>query len=129
MRYTLSGGHGERPVLSCAVANGTRALSGGADKKLRVWDLENHSVVGEPLLGHSGIITCIKAVPGIVDGGAFFFSGSVDMTIKKWQVKMNGQALVIATFMGHEGPVRCISLYDGDRKIASGGSDGVVKVN
>lgn len=122
-------GHAGLSVLSCAVANGTRALSGGADNKLRVWDLENHSIVGKPILGHSGSITCIKAARGVVDRCAVFFSGSTDMTIKKWQVAMDGSALVVATFMGHEGVVRCISLYDSDRRLASGGSDGVVKVN
>lgn len=128
VRYTLSGGHQGLSVLSCAVANGTRALSGGADNKLRVWDLENHALVGPPLSGHSGSITCIKAARGVVDRCAIFFSGSTDTTIKKWQVAMDGTALVLATFMGHEGPVRCISLYDNDSRIASGGADGAVKV-
>jgi WD40 repeat protein len=36
--------------------------------------------------------------------------------------------MVLATYMGHDGPVRSISLYDGDRKIASGGFDGAIKV-
>jgi WD40 repeat protein len=128
VRHTLSGGHEGTAVLSCAVANGTRALSGGANNTLRIWDLENHSLVGSPLLGHSGSVTCIKAAKGVVERCAIFFSASSDATIKKWQVSMEGTAMVLATYMGHDGPVRSISLYDGDRKIASGGFDGAIKV-
>ena len=57
--------------------------------------------------------------------GEFFASGSSDASVKIWDVRRKG---CIQTYTGHQGPLNVLRITPDGRWIATGGEDGVVKV-
>ena len=67
-------------VVTCVafLGDGARLASGGTDKSIRLWNLQDGSAAGE-LTGHADRVTCLAALP---DGR--LLSGSGDGTVKIW---------------------------------------------
>jgi WD40 repeat protein len=77
---------GQTPPLisvSCASMSrdGKRAVSGGADMKLRIWDLSDGTLIRE-LTGHSNTIWSVAVSPD----GKRALSGGMDGTMRLWSV-------------------------------------------
>src|SRR5258706_296185 len=101
----------------CYSPDGTRVVSGSYDKKIRIWDAESGTVIGEPLTGHTAGVNSVAYSPD----GRHIISGSSDSTIRIWDAE-TGTA-VGSPLVGHAGPV-CSVAYSPDRqRIASGSSD------
>lgn len=67
-------------------------VSGGADKTIRVWDLETRRLRGEPFIGHSQSVICLQFDPSEKED--IVLSGSSDCTIIVWRFS-TGQPLKI----------------------------------
>eukprot|EP00747_Dinoflagellata_sp_TGD_P185406 gnl/TRDRNA2_/TRDRNA2_41953_c0_seq1.p2 gnl/TRDRNA2_/TRDRNA2_41953_c0~~gnl/TRDRNA2_/TRDRNA2_41953_c0_seq1.p2 ORF type:complete len:111 (+),score=20.12 gnl/TRDRNA2_/TRDRNA2_41953_c0_seq1:206-538(+) len=83
-----------------------RALTGSADGTLRLWNLDESTLL-ETLRGHEDEIECLS-----VDWGSMkALSGSVDMTLKMWDLDRYSKEdpVCIATLEGHHGMVRCVA--------------------
>jgi len=116
--WDLEGGATLLPgAASSVAAAGDRAVTGGNDGVVRVWDLAS----GRELLhvqGHAGVVSAAVFHPG----GARFVTAGVDRAIHVWDA---GTGTKVRTLLGHAGPVRGLAILPGGRMLASAGSDGV----
>jgi WD40 repeat protein len=91
------------------------ALSGGADRMLRLWDTTTGRCL-RVFEGHQGNVTSVC----FSGGGCFVLSGSEDRTIKLWQ-RITGRCL--ATLEGHAGTVHSLCLAGHGRRLLSASAD------
>jgi len=74
-------GH-ERAVWSVAFSpDGTLALSGSADRTLRLWDVERRQPL-RVFKGHRGEVKCVAFLPQ----GGYALSGGFDSTVRLWNL-------------------------------------------
>ena len=70
-----------KPRLSVAFSpDGARVASGSEDITLRLWDVKTVAALGEPLRGHTEVVTSVAFSPD----GARIASGSWDNTLRLW---------------------------------------------
>jgi WD40 repeat protein len=119
-------GHSE-PVECVAISpNGQLGVSGGWDRTVRVWSLENGMLV-RTLTGHVGTVTH----PGVVHGVLFtadsrtVVSCGYDGTIRFWDVASGRQ---LRSLTGHIGAVTSIAISADGRRLISGGADRTIRV-
>ncbi len=119
-----------------------RIVSGGGDMTLRMWDAATGAAVGEPMVGHTGSVSCVAVVPGFtaVDGVTLvpprIISGSKDKSIRMWDAATGER--IGELVVGRANPVRCVAVVpestptDGATRvpqhIISGGYDTTVQM-
>ena len=108
--------HTQPPTAICVVNPGDRLLSISADS---AWTWSLHALRTIP--GHSGAVTSLAALP---DGPMQVLSGSVDTTIRRWNLE-NGQS--VAQF-GHGGPVQGVAIRKDGQRFASVSDNNTVKL-
>ncbi|MGO8796943.1 MAG: AAA family ATPase [Candidatus Sulfotelmatobacter sp.] len=112
MLRTLEGP--DRNVTRVSVTpDGRRAVSGGEDKTLRVWDLESGACL-RTLEGHLSSVTSVSVTPD----GRHAVSGSEDHTVRLWDLE-NGACLHVLD----GGSVDSVSVTPDGRRAVSGGKD------
>jgi len=99
--------------------DGKRAVSGGADTTLRVWDLESGECVGI-LEGHTGKVENVNITPD----GKRAVSGGEDKTLRVWDLE-RGECVGILE--GHTGKVESVSITPDGRRAVSGGEDSTLR--
>src|SRR5262249_48341708 len=110
-------GHSET-VLSAAFApDGKSILTGGADKKIHVWNPDDGKQIGV-IAGGGGVYR-------LQIGGGGMWSCSSDKTAKRH--KLADRALV-ATYSGHTDYVFSLAVNPATKKLATGSFDGEVKL-
>ncbi len=92
--------------------DGRRALSGSADKTLRLWDLETGACL-KILEGHTGRVESVALTPD----GRRALSGSYDKTLRLWDLD-TGACLKILE--GHTGSVESVAPTPDGRRALSG---------
>ncbi len=100
--------------------DGRRAVSGGSDNTLRVWDLESGQCL-RILEGHSQGVNSVSVTPD----GRRAVSGSWDKTLRVWDLE-SGQCL--RTLEGHSQWVNSVSMTPDGRWAVSGGWDKTLRV-
>ncbi len=144
---TLLGHSG--PVRCVALsADGGLLASGGADGTTKLWAIPSGRLLAT-LLGHTGGVYEV-ALSG---DGALLASVGADGTLKLWATPRSRlgessvavvaaplpaasvrggsggeQGRLLATLLGHTGPVRAVALSEDGRLVASGGYDGTVRL-
>jgi WD40 repeat protein len=109
------------PVLCLAVSpDGRRALSGSADKTVRLWDVASGQEVRR-FLGHTD---GVNAVAFSGDGKRAVSAGR-DRTVRVWNVETGAAVCVLR---GHTQAVLGAALDAGGRLAVSGGQDGTVRL-
>ena len=98
-------------------ADGRRAVSGGQDRTVRVWDLDTGHQQAE--LGHDSWVDAVA----ISADGRRAVSGSV--TVRVWDLDTGHQQ---AELSGHDGRVDAVAVSAEGRYAVSGGNDGTVRV-
>jgi len=101
-------------------ANGQRAVSGSADKTLKVWDLERGEAV-RTLEGHSSFLIAVA----VTADGKWAVSGSWDNTLKVWDLE-RGEA--VRTLEGHADRVLAMAVTADGKWAVSGSRDNTLKV-
>jgi len=94
--------------------------SGGADKSIRVWDLESGLEL-RALTGHQSWVRSLA----VSHNGELLASGSNDHTVKVWNVS---SGRLIVTLQGHSGVVEAVLFSSDGQRIISGGSDNTIRV-
>jgi serine/threonine protein kinase len=98
-------------------SDGRRAVSGGSDRTVRLWDL----VAGRCLLvleGHKDAVTSVAA------GSSVAVSGARDGTVRLWHLT-DGHGLGVLE--GHQGRVAAVALSEARARVLSAGEDHVVR--
>ena len=108
-------------VRSVAVtADGTRAVSGGHDGTVRVWDLATGQQQAA-LTGHDGVVWSVA----VTADGTRAVSGGDDGTVRVWDLATGQQQ---AALTGHDGAVWSVAVTADGTRAVSGGDDGTVRV-
>lgn len=108
-------GHGKGVTGVAMSALGAKAVSGGGDGEVRVWDL----LTGEcerALKDHLAPVTSIALTPD----GAKAVTGSEDKTVRVWDLRSMRRAAVLE---GHTAPVRGVAITPSGRRAVSVGAD------
>jgi hypothetical protein len=119
LEQIFAGHHGL--VLSVAITgDGTRAVSGGYDGTVRVWDLATGQQQAE-LTGHSGQVYAVA----ITVDGTRAVSGGEDGAVLVWDLATGHQETELT---GHSGPVSAVAVTADGTWVISGDIDGTVRV-
>jgi WD40 repeat protein len=102
-------------------AIGATVASAGIDKSIKVWDVPNDRLRGEPLRRHTGPVYAIA----FSADQRYLASAGWDGVIRLWDV---GSLTEKATMIGHEGDVGSLAFTDCGQMLASGGQDGTVRL-
>jgi WD40 repeat protein len=102
------------------------AVSGSADRTVRVWDLTVGQPLGNPLTGHTDTVRAVACM--VLDGRPVAVSGSADATVRVWDLA-DGQP-VARPLTGHTDTVRAVAcmVLDGRPVAVTGSADRTVRV-
>jgi WD40 repeat protein len=114
-------GHQGRVNGAAVSADGSRALSGGQDRSVRLWDVAGGATLLR--LDHDGPVTCV----GMTPDGQLGISGSLDRTVRVWDLRPD-RSLGVHRLEGHTGPVFAVALSPDRRLAVSGGGDRTVRI-
>jgi serine/threonine protein kinase len=117
--YALEGHEGEIEAVAVS-RDGSRIISGGADKVLIVWDGESKKRL-KTLSGHKTKIRCLAISPD----GKFAVSGAFDEPVKYWNLE-SGQ--LIRDFDGHGMWVGAVAFSPDVKYFASAGWDQKLRI-
>jgi len=110
-------------VVSIAVSpDETMAMSGSADGRLRVWNIKEGRMVGDPWeMPHTATVRCLDWSPN----GLEIASGSDDGTVRRWDPDTGRQ---IGPTIDTGGWVIAIKYSPQSDTIATGGNDSMIRV-
>ena len=108
---TLEGRSGRVEGVSISF-DGKTAISGGADKSLRVWDVKSGKCL-RTLPGHTDSILSVSITPN----ARIAVSGSEDKTLRIWEIE-TGKCLKILE--GHTDSVESVSITADGKTVVSG---------
>jgi len=113
-------GHSD-PVLAAAISpDGARALSGGMDATVRLWDLARR----QPLSVLSGHSEAVASVAFTADGRSVV-SGSWDRTARLWDI---ASSRAVRRFEGHAEQVSCVALSPDGNTLLTGSWDSTLRL-
>ncbi|KAK0539074.1 WD repeat-containing protein 5 [Tilletia horrida] len=117
--YTLFG-H-TRSISSLAFSpDGTKLLSAGADKVLKIWSVRTGALL-QTLAGHSQGVNCI----GWSSDSMYVASGSDDRTVKVWNATTGA---LLRDIEGHTSFVLCLAYNPQSTLIVTGSVDETIKM-
>lgn len=111
-------------ILSVAVSpSGKFVATGGADKKLIIWDAETLKPT-KTFTQHRDSVSSLAFTRHIstMSSGEQLFSGSYDRTIKTWSISAAGHAYV-ETLFGHQDHVTSVAAMAIDQCVSVGARD------
>lgn len=100
--------------------DGRLGLTGSYDKTVRVWDLENSTLVDTLYPPHEGVVYAVAAA----SGSPLAASASGDRTIRIWDLRSNTS---LATLSGHQHRVYDLALSRDGTRLLSGSHDRSVR--
>jgi WD40 repeat protein len=98
--------------------DGKRALIAGADRSVRLWDVEAERDLRR-FIGHTASVWSVAFSPD----GSQALSGGADTTVRLWDVATGREQRKLE---GHTGLVTCVAFSPDGRKALSGGYDHTV---
>jgi len=113
-------GHADSVRALALTPDGKRAVSGGDDHTLKVWNLESGREL-RTLEGHAGWVRAVALTPD----GKRAVSGSDDRTLKVWDLESGRE---LRTLEGHADSVRAVALTPDGKRAVSGSYDDTLKI-
>lgn len=121
-------GHEGRVAAVAVTSDGDRlvAVSGGEDRRVRLWDVLTGEPIGEPRRGHTGAVQAL--VTTALGGRPIAVSGGEEGTLRVWEIADGGP--LGEPLQAHEGGVLALAATAaGPRSLAvSAGRDNAVRV-
>jgi serine/threonine protein kinase len=109
------------PVRSVAISpNGHRALSGGDDSLVRLWETETGQEL-DSFSGHIGVVHCLA----FSRDGRLAVSAGEDKVLRLWDLEARA---AIGTLNGHSDAVYSVAFSSDHTQVISGGNDTSVRV-
>ena len=113
-------GHSD-PILAVALSpDGGRALSGGMDATLRLWDLAGRQLLSV-LSGHTETVSAVAFAPD----GRSVVSGSWDHTARLWDI---ASSRTVRSFEGHAEQVSSVALSPDGATLVTGSWDSTLRL-
>lgn len=101
---------------------GTRLITGGDDKMVRVWAIKDESLeLLYELKGHKKAITSVD----FSHDGMRAVSGGADKTLILWDMQSGGR---LHELVAHEGWIRSVRFSPDGKQLASGGDDRLIHI-
>ena len=101
--------------------DGRRVVTGSRDKTLRIWNVQNGTLLGEPLQGHQGSVLSVAVSPDdrrIASGGKY---GNIMI----WDVE---RKRAVFELVEHTESVNCVCFSPDGERLASGSNDGTAVI-
>jgi len=113
-------GHSDPILAAVASPDGARALSGGMDATLRLWDIARR----QPLSVLSGHTEAVSSVAFMPDGRSVV-SGSWDRTARLWDI---ASSRTVRRFEGHAEQVSCVAPSPDGTALLTGSWDSTLRL-
>ena len=113
-------GHRGPVNIVTVLPDGRRALSGSADKTLRLWNFDTGAELRH-FEGHHGRVTSVSAVPD----GRRMLSASTDMTLCLWDLETGAE---LRRFKGHTRRVNSVTVLPDGRCALSVSTDKTMRL-
>jgi WD40 repeat protein len=102
--------------------DGTRIVSGGADGSARIWDVERHEQIGDPLaVGQNPLLSV-----AVAHDRPWLAVGSDDGKVRLWDIGVSPPKPIATPFEGHNNWVYSVAFSSDDSRILSGSRDGTI---
>jgi len=101
--------------------DGHRVVTGSQDKTLRIWDVQNGTLLGEPLQGHQGSVYSVAVSPD----DRRIASGVLNQTVIIWDV---ASKQIVFKLAEHTQMVGCVCFSPDGKRLASGSNDGTAVI-
>jgi WD40 repeat protein len=108
-------------LSACFSPNGTAVVSGGADARVRLWDVDSAEELWCTVGGHVGPVRCVQ----FSSDGKLVVSGGDDGTVRVWD---SDTGTAVGVLDGHAGCVRFVEFSRDGSAIASCSDDGTVRL-
>jgi WD40 repeat protein len=110
-------------ALAATSPDGTRRAMGGGDGVVRLLDAETEQETAR-LFGHIRGVTAVAFSPD----GALLASGSLDRTIRLWEVDALADQPALRVLTGHSAGVTAVAFSADGRRLATGAFDGTILI-
>ncbi|KAG2349975.1 hypothetical protein BDR05DRAFT_955819 [Suillus weaverae] len=118
-------GHTESVQVSAFFKDGRRVVTGSMDGTLRIWDVQNGTLVGGPFEGHRDGVQAVAISPD----ERRIASGGRDNTVIIWDVDSESKQMTIkSSLMKHRSWVLSVCFSPDGKRVASGSEDKTVVV-
>ncbi len=97
--------------------DGRTLATAGAGNTVRLWNVETHTQLGQPLRGHTSVVSSVAFSP---DGRTLATAGA-DHTVRLWNVQKHTQ--IGQPLRGHTSQVQSVAFSPDGRTLASIGDD------
>lgn len=108
-------------LSACRFVDDSQILTASGDSTCILWNIDRRSQI-QTFQGHYGDVMSVS-----VHGNNTFVSGSVDASVKLWDIRSRGNQSV-KTFRGHSADVNSVSFFPDGNAFVSGSDDSTCRV-
>jgi WD40 repeat protein len=108
-------------IVECVLWYGSQLFSASYDHMIRCWNSDTGESIGEPLMGHTNVVTSLSLSPD----GTKLASASHDKTVRFWDARSGDP---IGQPLQHDDALVAVTFFPSGEFVASGGFDHKVSI-